>query len=367
MSFSLIENALRQRFLCLSLNYFTPQTCNLMTILRKPRLRHPNWHLHKQRVVHEDNITPDNREFIKEVIKDRYSVASSMQNLQSSSSDSPLASQPESRAVWAEGLRRCGLIARKIGDYPLWDTKGERVLTTLLQVVDNHVIKYTPPSKYESTREPVKRIHKKLGCLIVGSETVDPSTLTKEYYGIFEKAGVLPKKNIFRFFIHPRAALAPGTPLLVSHFRVGDAIDVRGLTIDRGFQGVVKRWGFKGMPASHGVTKTHRRPGNIGGGGEKARVWPGKKMPGHMGNRWRISKGATVLRINTKYNVLWVKGVAIPGGVNSLCYLYDTILPLRQHKTAPPFPTYYKTGEEEEEIFHESIHHFKNPTITFTE
>lgn len=55
--------------------------------------------------------------------------------------------------------------------------------------------------------------------------------------------------------------------------------------IDRGFQGVMKRWGFKGMPASHGVTKTHRRPGNIGAGGEKARVWPGTKMPGHMGNR----------------------------------------------------------------------------------
>lgn len=56
-------------------------------------------------------------------------------------------------------------------------------------------------------------------------------------------------------------------------------------SIDRGFQGVIKRWGFKGMPASHGVTKTHRRPGNIGAGGNKARVWPGTKMPGHMGNR----------------------------------------------------------------------------------
>lgn len=59
-------------------------------------------------------------------------------------------------------------------------------------------------------------------------------------------------------------------------------------SIDRGFQGVMKRWGFKGMPASHGVTKTHRRPGNIGAGGEKARVWPGTKMPGHMGNRYLI-------------------------------------------------------------------------------
>lgn len=58
----------------------------------------------------------------------------------------------------------------------------------------------------------------------------------------------------------------------------------------------MKRWGFKGMPASHGVTKTHRRPGNIGSGGTKARVMPGTKMPGHMGNRWRILKGVKVIR-----------------------------------------------------------------------
>jgi len=69
---------------------------------------------------------------------------------------------------------------------------------------------------------------------------------------------------------------------------------VNSIRIDRGFQGVMKRWGFKGMPATHGVTKTHRRPGNIGSGGTKARVMPGTKMPGHMGNRWRIIKGVRV-------------------------------------------------------------------------
>lgn len=69
---------------------------------------------------------------------------------------------------------------------------------------------------------------------------------------------------------------------------------MNSIRIDRGFQGVMKRWGFKGMPASHGVTKTHRRPGNIGSGGAKARVMPGTKMPGHMGNRWRVLRGVRV-------------------------------------------------------------------------
>lgn len=64
--------------------------------------------------------------------------------------------------------------------------------------------------------------------------------------------------------------------------------------MDRGFQGVMKRWGFHGMPATHGVTKTHRRPGNIGSGGQKARVMPGTKLPGHMGNRYRIFRGIRV-------------------------------------------------------------------------
>lgn len=141
-------------------------------------------------------------------------------------------------------------------------------------------------------------------------------------------------------------------------------------SVDHGFQGVVKRHGFKGMPASHGVTKTHRRPGNIGGGGEKGRVWPGTKMPGHMGNRWRIAKGLRIWRINTKYNVMWVQGSAIPGSTNGLVYIYDTILPLRKHKTAPPFPT---TFEEEleaitgpsDDIWYEDVHSFKDDTITF--
>lgn len=64
--------------------------------------------------------------------------------------------------------------------------------------------------------------------------------------------------------------------------------------IDRGYQGVMKRWGFKGMPASHGVTKSHRRGGTIGSGGEKARVIPGQKMPGHMGRERRILRGLKV-------------------------------------------------------------------------
>lgn len=139
--------------------------------------------------------------------------------------------------------------------------------------------------------------------------------------------------------------------------------------IDRGFQGVMKRHGFKGMPASHGVTKTHRRGGNIGGGGEKARVWPGTKMPGHMGNTYRVAKGLKILRLNTKYNVIWVSGQAIPGETNSIVYVYDTKLPTRRPTNPLPLPTLLQLSEEDlsEDIYDESVHVFSDPTIVFSE
>lgn len=256
------------------------------------------------------------------------------------------------------------MICRKIGQYPLWKKDGSKIQTTLLQVVDNHVVKYTPPEKYTPMQKPKTRA-RNLGCMLVGAISTDPSVLTKAYCDLFKDTGVMPKSVLRRFLVSPSAALPPGTPLNVTHFRVGDSIDVRGNTIDRGFQGVMKRWGFAGQPATHGQTKTHRRPGNIGGGGEKGRVWPGKKMPGHMGNRWRVLRGLTIWRINTKYNVMWVSGDNIPGETNSLCYIFDTILPLRLPKTAPPYPTAPEVDDLPEEMFHEELHDFLQPTITF--
>lgn len=126
----------------------------------------------------------------------------------------------------------------------------------------------------------------------------------------------------------------------------------------------MKRHGFSGQPASHGQTKTHRRPGSIGGG-IKHRVWPGKKMPGHMGNRWRIAKGLKIWRINTKTNTLWVSGRGIAGDPNGLCYIYDSILPLRLPQQ-PHFPTFI--GDEAalpEDIYADEVHKFTDPTILF--
>lgn len=335
-----------------------------------PRLRNPYWFIRKTRSGLADQITQENRGFVKEVLLDKFGPPVIIKGYQTykNAVQGLVKEDKLETQVWTPRVRRTGVLARKIGQYPLWLKNGKKVRTTLLQVIDNHVIKYIPPEEYEPSHQPKCRNLKQYGCLLVGAESTDPSLLTKEYCGLFKDSGVMPKKNLARFLISPSAALVPGTPLNATHFRVGDYVDVRGKTVYHGFQGVVKRHGFKGMPASHGVTKTHRRPGNIGGGGEKARVWPGTKMPGHMGNRWRILKGLRIWRINTKYNVMWVQGSAIAGETNGLVYIYDTILPLRKPTTSPPFPTSFDDELSDplpENIWYEDVHNFKDPTIHF--
>lgn len=241
----------------------------------------------------------------------------------------------------------------------------------MLHVCDNHVIKYIPPEEWDPkirTRHIIPK--RKLGCLVVGADSVDPQTVTKQYCGLFSNAGVMPKRLLCRFAVSPDAALQPGTPLMASHFQPGEVVDIRAKTMDRGFQGVMKRWGFGGMPATHGVTKTHRRPGNIGSGSSRARVMPGTKLPGHMGNRYRMFRGVKILRVNTKHNVIWVLGQALPGETNSLLQIYDTLLPRKKFvkaKRKPHFPTYIPSDDNilPENIYHDDVHQLDAPTIEY--
>jgi len=332
-----------------------------------PKKKHPPWLPKQTRVLHREEVTRENTRFVQEVIESQYGPRNTGLGMHTS----PLKVQPiEPQMEWTRRSRRTGVIAKKIGIYPMWLKNGKKVSTTLLQVIDNHVIKYVPPEEYQwnpITSHRVRPPKNIMGRVVVGAESADPQKFTKEYCGLFTEAGVMPKKLLARFPITPDAALQPGTPLFAAHYRPGDFVDIRGKTVDRGFQGVMKRWGFHGMPASHGVTKTHRRPGNIGSGGNRARVIPGTKLPGHMGNRYRYLKGVKILRVNTKYNVIWVLGQCLPGETGNLLQIYDTILPHKRFKEAPHFPTYFPTTENElpEELYDEEVHPFGEPTLEY--
>lgn len=84
-------------------------------------------------------------------------------------------------------------------------------------------------------------------------------------------------------------------------------------------------------------------------------------------SRWRTLRGVKILRINTQHNVIWTLGVAIPGETGAMCYLFDTVLPLKKHKTSPPFPTDIPTEDQPLEYLDELIHDFNNSSISFEE
>lgn len=142
---------------------------------------------------------------------------------------SPLKQIVYERGEWEPRSIRTGVIARKIGIYPMWDKNGLEMSTTLLQVVDNHVVKYIPP---EVVRQNYGSRYKRedTGLLIVGAESADPQRFTKEYLGLFEDAGLPPKTKISRFMVSSNARLQPGTPLYATHFKVGQRVEIFGKT-----------------------------------------------------------------------------------------------------------------------------------------
>lgn len=169
--------------------------------------------------MHEDNITPGNREFVAEAASDRFGVPVLLKNVQEDVK--PFEFTPR--------LRRCGLLAEKIGHDIMWRTNGEKIITTMLHVETNYVIRYTPPDKVHETPQRVNKPSRH-GIVLIGTREADPFHFTKEYCGLFKDSGVTPKRHLGRFFVSPEARLTAGNTLDVTHFRVGDFVDASAFT-----------------------------------------------------------------------------------------------------------------------------------------
>lgn len=165
--------------------------------------------------VHEDFITEENRKFVTEVLNDRFGVPTFVKGVQTYPKPVEQClvkiTQVEKQNDWNIYERRCGLITRKIGVVPMWRKDGSKILTTMLQADDNHVIKYFDPSEFNPAQKPRVKNLQKFGCLLVGAGSADPSLFTKEYCGLFKDSGVMPKRHLGRFLITPNSKLSPGT------------------------------------------------------------------------------------------------------------------------------------------------------------
>jgi large subunit ribosomal protein L3 len=135
---------------------------------------------------------------------------------------------------------------------------------------------------------------------------------------------VAPKAKLAEFRVSEDALLEPGTALTVEHFVIGQYVDVCGTSIGKGFAGAMKRWGFKGLRASHGVSLSHRSHGSTGNRQDPGKVFKGKKMAGHMGDRRVTVQNLEVIGIDPERGLLLVKG-AVPGARNGYVRVTDAI------------------------------------------
>jgi len=145
----------------------------------------------------------------------------------------------------------------------------------------------------------------------LGYGEVNPKRLTGGQLGHLKRNDLAPLRHL-REFQSKNPEVSEGDRITVDVFSIGDHVDVVGRSKGRGFAGAVKRWGFAGGPKTHGQSDRHRAVGSIGATSGTARVFPGKKMPGHMGNRRVTSQNLKVVLVDAERNLIGVRG-AVPG------------------------------------------------------
>jgi large subunit ribosomal protein L3 len=153
---------------------------------------------------------------------------------------------------------------------------------------------------------------------------IDPRKVTKPVAGQFSKAGVTPRRHVAELRVDDTAEYSVGQELTAEIFADGAYVDVTGTSKGKGFAGVMKRHGFKGLGASHGAHRVLRAPGSIGGCATPGRVFKGMRMAGRMGNERVTTQNLTVHKVDAEAGLLLIKG-AIPGRKGGVVIVRDAV------------------------------------------
>ena len=195
-----------------------------------------------------------------------------------------------------------GLIGRKVGMTRLFTDEGEAIPVTVIDVSDNRVaqVKTQVTDGYDAVQ--------------LAHGTRRASRVTKAMAGHFAKAGVMAGNALNEFHVDAEklAEMKPGQVVGVDVFAAGQKVDVQGVTIGKGYAGTIKRYHFASGRASHGNSRSHNVPGSIGMAQDPGRVFPGKRMTGHLGDVTRTVQNLVIARIDAERNLIMVKG-AVPG------------------------------------------------------
>jgi len=198
---------------------------------------------------------------------------------------------------------RLGLLGRKVGMTRIFTEDGESIPVTVLDVSGNRVaqVKTEAADGYTAVQ--------------VAAGARRASRVTRAQAGHYARAGIEAGSILKEFRLSPERAaeLSVGATVAVeSVFAAGQKVDVTGTTIGKGFAGTIKRHHFGSQRASHGNSRSHRVPGSIGQAQDPGRIFPGKKMSGHLGDATRTVQNLDVIRVDAERGLLLVRG-AVPG------------------------------------------------------
>lgn len=216
---------------------------------------------------------------------------------------------------------RTGLIAKKLGMTRLFKEDGTHVPVTVLHLDEVEVVDARTQERDGYT------------AVQIGMCKAKVKNVTKPMRGHYARTKVEPKKTLVEFRVAEDAVLEAGTKLSAAHFVVGQKVDVTGTSKGKGFAGVMKRWNFAGLEASHGVSISHRSHGSTGQRQDPGKVFKGKKMAGHMGDERITTLNLEVAAVDAERNLIMVRG-SIPGAKDGLVMIRDAIKKAR-HADAP--------------------------------
>jgi large subunit ribosomal protein L3 len=207
---------------------------------------------------------------------------------------------------------RTGVITQKVGMTRLFTADGRHVPVTVLKLDGCQVVAQRTKEKDGYT------------ALQLGSGLAKVKRVTKAERGHFAKAQVEPKRKLAEFRVSPDNMVDVGAVITAEHFVPGQLVDVSGITIGKGFAGVMKRHNFGGLEASHGVSISHRSPGSTGNRQDPGRTFKGKKMAGHMGQVLVTTQNVEIAKVDVERGLIMIKG-GVPGAKGSWVMVRDAV------------------------------------------
>ena len=202
-----------------------------------------------------------------------------------------------------------GILGQKLGMTRVFNEAGQSVPVTVIAA---------GPCPVVDVRTPEKNGY---SAILLGLGERKPHKVTKPCQGMYDRCGVRPCRWLREFRIENSAEYKAGQIVDVAVFAEGETVSVTGTSKGKGFAGVMKRWNFGGLQASHGVSVSHRKPASSGASSYPSHIFKGKAMPGHLGNERVTIKNLTVVAVDKENNLLLIKG-AVPGAKNGLVLIH---------------------------------------------